>query len=156
MRQLRLHDAVHRRVVRLHRLLGRHVGSDLLGVGDHRQQVAAGKRGGVVITHTDIAWQQEGVGNALPQVMAAEPFANIDAVVADDVHLYAINRSNARMVNQVIDLGIEDELTDQPAAVASEAFQMCILPGEQLVVINVVAKFRPFKFLFQTGSSVLL
>ena len=46
------------------------------------------------------------------------------------------------MIYQLIDLGIENELTDQPAAIAGKSIQMFVSAGEQLVVIDVIAEGR--------------
>ena len=142
MIQLHLHEAMHGGVVRLDRLLRRHVPGNLLGIGDHGQQVTACEHRIVVVTHADIRRQQEGIGNTLPQRSSATAGTQVNAIVTDDSHPLAIDGSHPYMVNQFIDLGIENKLANQPASVVGESTFLFMVTGKQLVVINVIPVIR--------------
>ena len=54
-----------------------------------------------------------------------------------------------------VELVVEDVFTDQPASVVSKARQVLELPGEQFVVIDVVAVLGFPQFILKSGGIVL-
>ncbi|MDG2124892.1 MAG: hypothetical protein P8J87_14410 [Verrucomicrobiales bacterium] len=114
------------------------------GIGDTRLEAGLLRRV-VLIPHADVRGQQKRIGDALPQAPATKPHADIDAVITDDGHPFTIDRSFTRMVDELIDRGIEYEIADQPTAFARKSWQVFVFAGEQLVVIDVVTKLRPLQ-----------
>ncbi len=101
------------------------------------------ERGVRVIANPRIGRQQKRVGQIDPPV-----------VIANDEFPFAVDRLKWRVVQQLIELGIEDVLTNQPTTVVGIPFEIFVFAGKQLVVIHIVPIRWRSQLALQLGSIV--
>jgi len=117
------------------------------GVADHRQEVTGRQPFMDGVTHADLLGQQVRVGDRPAKLVAPLGLGTpVDAAVTLDLLWSSIDRPRRVVVEQAIDLFVEDELTDQPAPVGRVAWQVGVLAGEQIFVIDDVAVLEPQEF----------
>lgn len=122
----------------------RHVSGGVFGVGEHREQMAAVEGSGVVVADPGVGGEEEGVGEV-----------NSAVVVADDGLALAVDGFVGLVVEELVELGVEDELADEPAPVGGGGGEVGIVAGEELVVIEVVAEVGHAEFVLEFRGVML-
>ena len=97
-----------------------------------------------VVTHAHGFGQEKGVG----QRNARQPLA------ADHFKPFLPPVCHCFISKDALELGIEEELADQPAAIGGVGGHILVFAGEELLVINIVSVFGLLQFTFQGGGPV--
>ena len=99
--------------------------------------------GGVVVTNSGVGGEEEGIGEV-----------NAAVVVADDKFTFSINGFEGFVIEEFVELGVEDKFANEPAAIGCEGFEVGVVAGEKLLVIDVVAILGHAKFVLQLRGVV--
>ena len=94
-----------------------------------------------VIAYPRTVRQQKGVGQIHPPIIAT-----------DDELSSSVDRLKWRVVQQLIELGIENILTNQPTTVVGITFEIFVFARKQLIVIDIVPVRWSSQLVLQFGS----
>ena len=145
------HQLEHGGVFALHGGLGGHVAGDSFGVADHGEEVPGGD--GIVggVADTDFFREEEGIGDGAAEFVALLGLgAPVDAAVAADGELLAVDGAGGGAVEQAVHLFVEYVFADDPAALGCGGGKVGVLAGEKFGVIDAVAVFEALEF-FREG-----
>ena len=121
---------------------------DPLGVAHHRQQVTSRKRFLAVVPNTDLLGQEEGISDGATELVAVLGLrAPVDPAVTTDIVRVSVDFPGRLVIQKTIRLLAKDILADHPATVVGVSREIGMLAGEELLMLNDVAEFKPLKFL---------
>ena len=131
-------------LVTRNQVVGHELGG-LLRIGKHGRQMSARQVGVGVVADTGTVGQQKGIGRSEP----------VESLASENGYSFAPIISRSLTFQHPIELVVEDVFADQPAPIIGKTRQVLELPGEQLVMIDVVSVLGLAQLPFQRGGIVL-